>query len=276
MTATATPPEEGGATRSRPDPTVYVGQEMTLYEHLEELRSRLFKCAVAIALGFAVGFVFRGQVLDLMREPYCSLPVEVRHGLGGNECTLIVLRVLDAFFVSLKAAAIVAVVLAGPVVCYQVWRFVTPGLRPVERRYALPFVVVTQLLFAGGAVLAYLLIPKALAFLLAFAGEGITPVLGASEYLSFVLQTMIAFGMAFEFPVILAALSLMGVVTSEAMRRVRRYALFGTFVAAAIITPTQDPLTMSLMAGPLVLFYEGSILFARLVERRRARRTAAA
>ncbi|MGH3666490.1 MAG: twin-arginine translocase subunit TatC [Egibacteraceae bacterium] len=275
MTATATPPGSSDAADERPDPRGYAGEEMTLFEHLNELRSRLFKSAVAIVLGLVVGFVFRAPVLDLLRGPYCDLPPALRNGFGSNECTLIVLRVLDAFFVSLKAAAIVGVVLAGPVVCYQIWRFVTPGLRPVERRYALPFVVITQVLFAGGAVFSYFLIPRALEFLLGFAGEGITPVLGASEYLSFVLQTMIAFGIAFEFPVILALLSLMDIITSEGMRRYRRHALFGMFVAAAIITPTQDPLTMTLMACPLVAFYEGSIVFARVVERRRTRTAAA-
>lgn len=275
MTATATPPGAGGPA-SPPEPSAYAGEEMTLYEHLNELRSRLFKSAVAIVLGLLVGFVFRGPVLDLLSEPYCELPQRLRGSFAGEgECALLALRVLDAFFVSLKAAAVVAVVLAAPVVCYQIWRFVTPGLRPVERRYAVPFIVITQVLFAGGAVFSYFLIPRALEFLLAFAGDNVTTALSASDYLSFVLQTMIAFGVAFEFPVVLIILSLMSVVTSTGMRRYRRHALFGTFVAAAIITPTQDPLTMSLMAAPLVVFYETSVVAARLIERRRARNAVA-
>ncbi len=271
MTATATPPGAGGPAPSDPGPD-YAGDEMTLFEHLEELRSRLFKAAVAIIGGLVVGFVFHERVLAILREPYCDLPDDLRRGLtGGSECELIVLRVLDGFFVSIKAAAIVGVVLSAPVVCYQVWRFVTPGLRPVERRYAIPFLVVTQVLFALGAVFSFFLIPRALEFLLGFAGEGIVPVLSANEYLTFILQTMIAFGLSFEFPVVLIILSLMGVITSGGMRRYRRHALFGTFVAAAIITPTQDPVTMSMMAAPLVVFYEGSIVAARVIERRRAR-----
>jgi sec-independent protein translocase protein TatC len=183
---------------------------------------------------------------------------------------------MGAFFISLKAAAIVAIVLAGPAVCYQIWRFVTPGLRPVERRYSLPFIVVTQVLFAAGAVFSYFVIPRALEFLLGFAGDNIVSLMDASRYLSFVMRTMIAFGAAFEFPVILILLSLMGAVTSESMRRYRRHALFGTFVAAAIITPTQDPLTMCIMAAPLVIFYETSIVAARIIERRRRDRELAA
>ncbi len=276
MTATATPPGAGGTTADDPA-SVYTGDEMTLFEHLEELRSRLFKSAVAIVLGLAIGFVFHEQVLAILRQPYCNLPTDLRRGLsGGSECELIVLRVLDGFFVSLKASAVVGVVVAAPMVCFQIWRFVTPGLRPVERRYAIPFLLITQVLFAGGAVFSYFLIPRALEFLLGFAGEGIVPVLSANEYLTFILQTMIAFGIAFEFPVVLVMLSLMGVISADGMRRYRRHALFGTFVAAAVITPTQDPLTMLLMAAPLVAFYELSVLAARVIERRRRARTAVA
>lgn len=268
MTATA------GSRRSGRDDE-YVGEEMTLVEHLQELRSRLFKSAGAIVVGFVVGFVFRNQVLELLERPYCNLPEEVRAGAarisGDTECSLIVLRVLDPFIISLKAAAVVAVVIAAPVVCYQLLRFIAPGLRPIERRYSIPFVVASQVLFAGGAVFSFFLIPRALEFLLAFAGPSLTPVLSGNEYLSFILQIMIAFGVSFEFPLVLMILSLMGVVTSKGLRRWRRHAIFGTFVAAAIITPTQDPMTMTMMAAPLILFYEFSVLFAWFVERRRAR-----
>ena len=278
MTATA-PPGEGGQAALPNDPYAYVGDEMTLFEHLEELRSRLFKSALAIALGLGVGFVFRDPVLRLLTRPYCELPPALR-GISSEtdpeRCQLIFTDPMGAFFISLKAAAIVAVVLAGPAVCYQIWRFVTPGLRPVERRYALPFILITQLLFASGAVFSYFVIPRALEFLLGFAGEGIVSLMDASRYLSFVLRTMIAFGAAFEFPVVLVVLSLMDVLGSGAMRRYRRHALFGVFVAAAVITPTQDPFTMVVMAAPLVLFYETSILAARLIERRRGKALAAA
>ncbi|HVM19307.1 MAG TPA: twin-arginine translocase subunit TatC [Egibacteraceae bacterium] len=274
MTATASRPDSG-----EHPPGEYVGEEMTLFEHLEELRSRLFKSAAAIAVGFVVGFILRRPVLDLLTQPYCALDPRLRaasNALGTEQCRLIFIDVTGAFFISLKAAAIVAVVLAGPVVVYQLWRFITPGLRPVERKYAIPFVVVTQLLFAGGAVFAYFLIPRALEFLLGFAGDRVESLMDADRYLSFILQTMIAFGLAFEFPVILVVLSLMGVVTAAGLRKWRRHAIFGTFVASAIITPTQDPLTLSLMAMPLVLFYELSILAARLIERRRRRSAVAA
>jgi sec-independent protein translocase protein TatC len=141
----------------------------------------------------------------------------------------------------------------------------------VERRYAIPFIVVSQLLFAAGAGFSFFLLPRALGFLLGFAGEGILPLLDANQYITFILHTMVAFGVAFEFPLILIMLALMDVVHSGALRRYRRHALFATFVAAAIITPTQDPVTMTLMAAPLAVFYEVSIVAAALIERRRAR-----
>jgi sec-independent protein translocase protein TatC len=265
VTATATP--SGSSAYEE-----YVGEEMSLVEHLRELRSRLIKCALALVAGFAVGFAVRNPVLDVITQPYCDLPPALREAsnvFDPDRCSLIFTDVLGAFFISLKAAAIVAVVLAAPVICYQVLRFVAPGLRPIEKRYSIPFVVASQVLFAGGAVFSYFLIPRALEFLLSFAGPNIVSLMDASRYLTFVLQTMIAFGLSFEFPLILMILSLMGAVTARGLRSARRYAIFGTFVAAAIMTPTQDPLTMAFMAGPLVLFYEASILFAWLVERQR-------
>jgi sec-independent protein translocase protein TatC len=253
------------------DPLAEAGGEMTLFEHLNELRQRLFKSAVAVALGFVVGFVLRDRVFDVLVRPYCNLPSNLRQASSAFDdgaCTLIFTDVLGAFFISLKAAAVVAVVLAGPVVFYQVWRFVTPGLRPVEKRYAVPFLVISQLLFAAGAAFSYLVIPRGLEFLLGFAGDNVASLMDASRYLSFLLRTMIAFGVAFEFPLILCLLSLMGVVNSSGLRKHRRLAYFGTCVGAAFITPP-DPASMVFMAGPLIVFYEGCVLFARLVERRR-------
>jgi sec-independent protein translocase protein TatC len=146
----------------------------------------------------------------------------------------------------------------------------------VERRYALPFIVISQLLFLGGAAFSYYMLPKGLAFLLAFAGDNIVSLMDANRYLTFLMQTMIAFGLAFELPLVLIMLVIMRVLSAQSLRKARSGALMGIFVAAAVITPTQDPLTMSLMAVPLVAFYEVSIVVARLLERRRRRALAAA
>lgn len=273
MTATVDPSDQ-----APPPPSTdgYVGEEMTLREHLEELRQRLWKAALALFVGFVVGFVFNQPVLEILKRPYCDLPPELRAAsslFDAERCVLIFDDVLGAFIIRLKAAAVVAVILGGPVVAYQVWRFVTPGLRPVERRYAVPFLLLSQALFVAGAAFAYLVIPRGLEFLLGFAGEGVVSLMNVNRYLSFLLQTLIAFGASFEFPLIIAVLVLMGVVSAEFLTRYRRHAFFLSFVAAAIITPTQDPVTMVVMALPLCVFYEACIVFAKLVERRR-RRTA--
>lgn len=265
---TATHPQRVGDDDSEPS-----GGEMPLREHLAELRSRLVRCAAAVVVGFAVGFAVHQPLLQVLKAPYCRLPAELRAGsqvLDGG-CQLVFWDVLGAFFVILKVAAVVAVVIAAPVVFYQLWRFVTPGLRAVERRYALPFVVISQLLFAGGAVFSYFLLPRALRVLLGFAGEGVVSMMGVNEYLGFLLHMMIGFGVAFEVPLILITLVLMGVVNVEQLRRWRRGAIFLSFVGSAFITPTTDPFTMLLMAGPLVVFYEASVLVARFTTRRRSR-----
>lgn len=245
---------------------------MTLVEHLEELRSRLFKAALAIAVAFAIGMLFRDALFDILIGPYCDLPPDVRGASGvfdTQRCALIVTNPLGAFFVTLKAAAVLAVVLAAPPVCYQLWRFITPGLSDNERRYALPFVLLTFVLFASGAVFAYLVIPRGLQFLVSFAGESVVPLLDADQYMTFILKTMLGFGLSFLAPLIIAMMTLAGMVTSTTLRRYRRHAIFGAFVLAAVITPTQDPFTMTLMGAPLVLFYECNIVFAKLLERRR-------
>jgi sec-independent protein translocase protein TatC len=254
------------------------GAQMSLVEHLHELRARIFKSAIAIAVAFAIGFAFRGPLFDLLIGPYCELPDRLRGASGvfnADRCSLIFTNPLGAFFVTLKAAAVLAIVLAAPPVCYQIWRFITPGLRANERRYALPFVVLTFVLFAGGAVFAYYIIPRGLEFLVGFAGESVVPLLDADEYISFLLKTMIGFGLSFLAPLAIAMLTLAGAVSSVTLRKYRSHAVFGAFVLAAIITPTQDPFTMLVMGGPLVLFYEGNIVFARIVERRRTSTVAA-
>lgn len=279
MTATdrtggAGPPADIEPTGRQDDRGPRPGSELTLFEHLAELRDRLFKSAVAIVIGLVAGFVVYRPVLDVLIRPYCQLPSELRFPstiLDPDDCQLVVLDVMGQFFLVLKVAAVVAVIFAGPIVCYQIWRFITPGLQPVERRYALPFLLISQLLFAAGAAFSYYLLPAALEILLGFAGDNIGTLLGANEYLKFLLHMMIGFGVSFEMPLVLMMMVLMGVIGSAGLRRYRRHALFGIFATAAIITPTTDPVTMSLMAGPLIVFYEIVIVAARTIERRRAR-----
>lgn len=255
------------------EPRRSAGEDMTLFEHLAELRTRLFRCIVAIVVGLVVGFLVYQPVLNVLIQPYCDLPEEMRFSTRIEEgCQLVVMDVLGQFFLVLKVAAVVAAVLVGPYVVFQIWRFVTPGLRPIERRYAIPFLVISHMLFAAGAAFSYYLLPVALQVLLGFAGDSVSSLLGANEYLGFLLQMMIGSGLAFEFPLVLISLILMGVVGTDGLRKHRRTALFLCFVASAIITPTTDPMTMIIFAGPLIVFYELSYWVAWWVERRRSRK----
>jgi sec-independent protein translocase protein TatC len=253
----------------------YVGEEMTLVEHLRELRTRLIRSAIAIAVGFVAGFVFREQVIDLLKGPYCALPAAVRRNpfSDSGECVLVSLTPAGQFTFSIKAAAVVAILIAAPVVAYQILRFVAPGLRPIERQYSIPFVIATFLLFLAGAAVAFYVLPQGLAFLLSFNSE-IVPVLDANAYMSFVLTTMIGFGISFEFPLVLIVLAFAGLVTAKGLREARRYFIFGSFVLAAIVTPGQDIITLTILGGILTVFFEIAVIAAWLIERRRARAAA--
>lgn len=260
------------ATENRPPPPrddEYAGGgEMTLFEHLQELRERIIKSAVGIAIGFAIGFAIRTRLLNFLKQPYCGAIQP-----SGEECGLSIIQILDPFFVSFKVAAVMAVLIGGPVTCYQIWRFVTPGLRPVERRYALPFIFLSGLLFAAGGALAYYIIPAGLEVLLYFAGRNYNFVISLNGYVDFLLKTMLAFGFAFQFPLAIAMFTLMGIVSEGGLRRFRRYAFFGACAVGAIATPQQDPFTMFALALPLALLYEVNIVFAKLVERGKRRRS---
>ena len=240
--------------------------EMPLIEHFREFRTRLVRAGAAVLIGTLVGYALFPQAVDLLLRPYCR-------AIGAiGSCDLIVLGPLDPFIVRLRTAFVAGIVIGGPVLLHQVWRFITPGLTVRERRYALPFVVLSQLMFAGGIVFATWVVPRGLNVLLALGGESIRPMLGAREYLSFLLAMGLAFGLVFELPLVLVFLALAGIVTSEGMRRFRRYAIVLNVVAAAIITPTVDVVSLALVAGPMILFYELAIAISWVIERARRRR----
>jgi sec-independent protein translocase protein TatC len=243
--------------------------EMTLTEHLAELRRRLLRSLVALAAGTLVGYLIFPVVLEYLIGPYCSAMRDLR---AGSDCALIALRPMEPFAVRLRTSLVVGLFIGGPVIAYQLWRFITPGLTVREKRYALPFVVLTQVMFGLGIGFAYLVIPQGLRILLALGGPGITPQLAAGEYLSFFLSMSLAFGLVFELPLVLIMLSFVGVLRAASLRRARPVAVVLIFIAAAFITPTVDAITLLLVAGPMVGFYELSIVAAWLIERRRGRR----
>jgi sec-independent protein translocase protein TatC len=247
---------------------------MPLVAHLGELRSRLIKALLALALGTVVGFLWYDRgLLTFLTEPYCALPAELRFQ-GEESCRLVVLDVFGGVLLRLKIGLIAGAVLSAPLWLYQLWAFITPGLRRGEKRSTIAFVAASSLLFALGACLAYLTLRKGLELLLSLAGDEVAFQLTAPDYVGFVLSLLVAFGLSFELPLIAVALNMVGVLPYAALRKSRRWIFFLTIVFAAFITPTQDPFTMLAMAVPMVVLFEGAIQIARVVDRRRARRAA--
>jgi sec-independent protein translocase protein TatC len=241
---------------------------MTVVEHLEELRHRLIVSLGAIGVGSVGGWFLYGPVLRLLRRPYCDtllgLPPSNRPPTG---CRFIFQSPLEAVSVKLKVVVFLGLAIALPIVLYQLWAFIVPGLTRRERRLAGPFVLSSMVLFAMGAVFSYLTLPRGLSFLLGFGGPYLVPLLTADRFLTFVMLVVLAFGISFEFPLLLIFLSLVGVVSSRRLREWRRGALLVVAVFAALITPSADPYTMLALTVPLYLFYEAAILVARLLRR---------
>ncbi|MGH2711477.1 MAG: twin-arginine translocase subunit TatC [Actinomycetota bacterium] len=244
--------------------------EMSLIEHLNELRRALVISMITIAVLAVTGFVFYDRIIEFLAGPYQqaiqSLPPGSRPP-GSLGRGLITLSPTEPFVTFLKVGFFVGFLLALPVVLWQLWRFITPGLTKRERRFAVPFVASSVVLFAGGTLLAFYVVPKGLGFLLSFGGENVTTLLTAERYLNFLIFLILGFGLSFEFPLLLIFLASARIVTSRQMWGWRRYVYFGSLVFAAIITPTQDPYTLLLMWVPLIVLYEGSVLVARLMKR---------
>ncbi|SNR51024.1 twin-arginine translocase subunit TatC [Blastococcus mobilis] len=247
---------------------------MTLVAHLTELRNRIAKALLALALGTVVGFLWYDRgLLTFLTEPYCALPPDFRFQ-GDESCRLVVLDVFGGVLLRLKIGLIAGAVLSAPFWLYQLWAFITPGLKRNEKRYTVGFVVASTLLFAAGAFLAWLTLRKGLELLLGLAGGEVAFQLTAPDYLGFVISLLVAFGLSLELPLIAVALNLVGVLSYNALKRSRRWIFFLTIVFAAFVTPTQDPFTMLAMAGPMIVLFEGAIQIARVVDKRRAKREA--
>lgn len=243
---------------------------MSVVEHLDELRTRIFLVLVAILVMSVVGFVFFQDILDLLLRPYqralAGLPVGSRPP-GALRGKLIYSSPTDPFITFLKVGFFSGLMLSLPLILYQVWAFVTPGLTKRERRLGAPFVIVSVGLFVGGVAFAYWIIPRGLRFLLGFGGDTLIPLLTVDRYVGFIIMVALAFGLSFEFPLLMIFLAAARVITSDQMRSWRRYVILGLVIFAALVTPTQDPYTMLLMTIPLILFYEVAILVARFFKR---------
>lgn len=243
---------------------------MTLMEHIQELRSRLFKSSLAVVVGFVAGYVLSMPVYDLLIQPYCDA-VPPKPGLTCDDI-LIQLGPADGFVLRLKLALWIGLIIAAPVWLYQLWAFIAPGLHKHERRWAYLFAGIAAPLFAMGALLAYFVVNKGLVFLLESGVTGLSTSLEVTRYISFVTNLILIFGVAFEFPLIVLLLNFTGMASAKRLLGWWRVAVFVFFVFSAVVTPTPDPFGMTALALCLSALYFMAVGGAYLNDRRRARR----
>ena len=245
---------------------------MTLVEHLAELRSRIIRSLLAVVIGVIVCLAFYDNLLDFLRRPYETL-CDRKPNLT---CELQFIGPLEGFTTRLSICTYGGIILALPVIMWQVWRFIVPALHAKEKRYAIPFVMSSVLLFMLGGVVAYWTLTPALDFLISWSGTGVNANFQVSKYVSLVGLMVAAFGIAFEFPVLLVFLQLVGVLTPQTLVKGWRYAIMAIFVIAAVITPSGAPYSMLALALPMSLFYLISIVIGIIFQRRKRAAEAAA
>ena len=241
---------------------------MPIMEHLRELRSRIIRSFLAIAVASLTMLTVYDPVKNFLTQPYrnlCSSRPDFK-----CDGSLFSLGPLDGFSARMRICLYGGVVLALPVILWQIWRFIVPALSKKEKRYAVPFIVSSIVLFAVGCSLAYWTLDKALEFLISWSGTDVSQAYQVTKYISLVVLMMLAFGVGFLSPVLLVFLQLVSVVTPRALIKQWRYAVMGIFVAAAVITPSGDPVSMLALAVPLSVLYLLSALVGWLLVRRRA------
>lgn len=246
---------------------------MTLIEHLRELRNRVIKSAIFIVLGMIVAYIFYNQILHLLQGPYCDIPPSHRLSFANEkpgECKLLFTGPVDGFLIRLKVSLIGGIIAASPFWLYQIWAFITPGLKKSERKITLTFVAASSGLFLGGVALAYFVIGHGLQLLIESSGSGTVAALAVKPYLSFVIAMMLIFGVAFELPLLVVMLNMVGVLRFWMLKKFQRVAIFLIFVFAGFATPSTDPFTMLGMAVPMVALFEIAVVIAWRHDKRKA------
>jgi sec-independent protein translocase protein TatC len=235
---------------------------MSLTEHLRELRTRLFVSVCSVVVGFVVAWIFYEHVYDLLRHPL-QVAVDGLNEQSSADVKLVINNVAGGFMLQTKISLVAGIVLASPIWLYELWAFIVPGLHRTEKKWTLLFVAIAGPLFASGVALGYVVMPKGLEVLLGFTPDGVSNLIDSEHYLNFMLRILLVFGVSFEIPLFVVLLNLAGVVRAS-------HLAFGTFVFAAVATPSTDPITMLLLALPMVALFLISEGIAILVDRRRA------
>ena len=237
-------------------------EQKPLISHLVELRKRLITSAIGVGVCFAVTYAFSEKLFEIL-----ALPLKANLPEGDR---LIYTNLPEMFFVYIKTGLVAAVLLAAPFIFYQAWMFVAPGLYRKEKRYLLPFVFFSTLLFVGGALFGYFIVfPFGFRFFLGFSNEYIQALPSVKQYFSLSIKLLLGFGIIFELPVVAFFLSRMGILTADLMRRQRKYAILLIFIVAAVLTPP-DVITQLMMAGPLVVLYELSVIIVKVTGKKKA------
>lgn len=250
--------------------------DMSIAEHIQELRRRLFISLAAIAVGTVVGYIWYGTAVgpiaslgEILRGPYCSLPPESRFGSSDGECRLLATGVFEMFILRLKVGALAGLVFSSPVWLSQIWGYITPGLKKNEKRWSLAVGTAAGTLFVIGAVLAYFVLSFGLEFLLTIGDEAQISALNGTQYFGFAMGLLLVFGVSFEVPLITVLLNVAGVISYQQLKEKRRYIFVFLFIFAAFVTPGQDPISMVILSLSLCLMMEMATQIARFNDKRK-------
>jgi sec-independent protein translocase protein TatC len=245
------------------------GGTMPLMDHLRELRNRLVRAVLAIAIGTIVAWIFYEPVLEFLTEPYNEIkPLLEEEGIQSD---IVITGIGGAFQFQLKISLVVGLLISSPVWIWQAWAFVLPAMHRHEKRWALLLTATGAPLFIGGAALAYLVLPKAIDVLIGFVPDGVDNLITGAEYFDFIVRMMLVFGVAAEIPLVVVLLNRLGIVSARQLANARPWTVIGIFVFAAVATPSTDPITMLFLAVPMTVLYLISEVIAKLTDRRRSR-----
>lgn len=246
--------------------------KMPLLDHLSEFRKRMFRASLAVVAGSAVGWAFYNSIIVTLAKPVCDLKIAQQS--GSDTCGgLYISGVLGPFNLQIKVAVLVGIILTAPIWLYQFWAFIAPALHRKEKRNTLLFIFFATPFFGIGAYLGYLILPLAIKMLFGFTPTSLSNLIKFDDYLDFVLRLILVFGLAFELPIFLVTLNLIGFIKGRTILRPWRVWIFAIFLFTAAFTPTPDPVTMTLLALPLIALYLLAGVIALLVDRRREKKS---